>query len=109
MLMFRPSGQNGSSPFGRTINSQVRRPGECLRAVLILALFDASSLSVRTRPGDRRAHERREPGARAALLDYLRASASHRRVLKQDSPLWTRHARAGTPGPALTSHAFAKI
>lgn len=28
--------------------------------------------------------------------------------LKKDSPLWTRHDRAGAPELALTSHAFAK-
>jgi len=42
-----------------------------------------------------------------ALLDYLRASG---RLEKMDdnSPLWTRHDRAGNPGDALTTHAIAK-
>lgn len=64
-------------------------------------------LSIRVKGGDLLTREVRDPGAYDALLDYLRASRrlSH---LKKDSPLWTRHDRAGAPGPALTSHAFAK-
>jgi integrase len=30
------------------------------------------------------------------------------KALKTDAPLWTRHDRAGKPGAALTSHAFAR-
>jgi integrase/recombinase XerD len=42
-----------------------------------------------------------------ALLDYL-SSSGRLTALKTDSPLWTRHDRAGKPGAALTSHAFVK-
>ena len=45
--------------------------------------------------------------ARAALTDYLSA-AGRLRALKTDMPLWTRHDRAGKPGAASTSHAFAR-
>jgi integrase len=51
--------------------------------------------------------EVRDPSARAALRDYLEA-AGRLKALKTDSPLWTRHDRAGKPGAALTSHAFAR-
>lgn len=44
---------------------------------------------------------------REALLDYL-SSSGRLTALKTDSPLWTRHDRAGRPGAALTSHAFVK-
>jgi integrase len=51
--------------------------------------------------------EVRDPSARAALRDYLEA-AGRLKALKTDAPLWTRHDRAGKPGAALTSHAFAR-
>lgn len=50
--------------------------------------------------------EVRDSAARDALFDYLSASG-RAKALKTDSPLWTRHDRAGKPGAALTSHAFA--
>lgn len=50
--------------------------------------------------------EVRELAVREALIDYLSAS-DRAKALKTDSPLWTRHDRAGKPGAALTSHAFA--
>ncbi len=53
--------------------------------------------------------QRREiahPDVRTALLAYLKTS---RRLstLHTNDPLWTRHDRAGEPGPALGSRAFA--
>jgi integrase len=68
---------------------------------------DLLLLSIRVKGGDLLTREVRDPQANAALLDYLQGSR-RRRGLKKDSPLWTRHDRAGAPGPALTSHAFAK-
>jgi integrase len=68
---------------------------------------DVLLLSVRVKGGDLLTREVRDPGAHTALVDYLRASRRMNR-LKKDSPLWTRHDRAGAPGSALTSHAFAK-
>lgn len=50
--------------------------------------------------------EVRDTAARDALIDYLAASGRPK-ALKTDSPLWTRHDRAGKPGASLTSHAFA--
>ena len=67
---------------------------------------DALIISGRVKGGDYVGREVRDPGVRAALLDYLRAG--HRtNVLGTERPLWTRHDRAGKPGAPLTSHAFA--
>jgi integrase len=57
--------------------------------------------------GDYVGREVRDPLLRAALLDYL-SSSGRLSALKTDSPLWTRHDRAGKPGAALSSHAFVK-
>jgi integrase len=51
--------------------------------------------------------EVRDVAARSALTDYL-STAGRLKALKTDAPLWTRHDRAGKPGAALTSHAFAR-
>jgi site-specific recombinase XerD len=50
--------------------------------------------------------EVRDSSVQAALIEYLTASG-RAQVLARDSPVWTRHDRAGRPGAALTSHAFA--
>lgn len=50
--------------------------------------------------------EVRDLTVQEALIDYLSASG-RMKALKTDSPLWTRHDRAGKPGATLTSHAFA--
>lgn len=68
---------------------------------------DALLLSLHVKGGDLITREVRDPDTHTALIDYLRASR-RLRGLKKDSPLWTRHDRAGLPGPALTSHAFVK-
>jgi len=44
---------------------------------------------------------------RDALLDYLDASG-RLADMQPDSPLWTRHDRAGKPGKKLSSHAISK-
>lgn len=48
-----------------------------------------------------------DPSVRDAMLDYLEESGRLDSI-QADSPLWTRHDRAGKPGKQLTSHAFAK-
>jgi integrase len=50
--------------------------------------------------------EVRDSTARVALIEYLEA-AGRFKALRTNAPLWTRHDRAGKPGAALTSHAFA--
>lgn len=57
--------------------------------------------------GDYVGREVRDPLLKEALVDYL-SSCGRMGVLKTDSPLWTRHDRAGRPGASLTSHAFVK-
>ena len=42
-----------------------------------------------------------------ALLDYLDASG-RLADMQPDSPIWTRHDRAGRPGAKLSSHAISK-
>jgi integrase len=48
-----------------------------------------------------------EPSVRAALLDYLQAS-KRLDSIALNSPLWTRHDRAGMPWQGVTSHGIAK-
>ena len=57
--------------------------------------------------GDYVTREVADPRVRDALLDYL-TSSGRLEWMQPDSPLWTRHDRAGKPGQALTSHAFCK-
>jgi len=68
---------------------------------------DSITLTGKVKGGDYVGREVRDPLLRRALLDYLSASG-RLDALKTDSPLWTRHDRAGRPGAALTSHAFVK-
>lgn len=65
------------------------------------------SLAGKVKGGDYREREIADPRVRDALLDYLETSGRLDR-LTPESPLWTRHDRAGNPGKQLTSHAFAK-
>ena len=65
------------------------------------------TLTGKVKGGDYIGREVRDPLLKNALLDYL-SSCGRERVLNTDSPLWTRHDRAGRPGAALTSHAFVK-
>ena len=51
--------------------------------------------------------EVREELVKATMLDYLEASG-RLEGMAEDTPIWTRHDRAGDPGGPLTSHAFAK-
>jgi integrase len=71
--------------------------------------FKPDSLIVlaKTKGGDYIGREVREPLVRQALTAYLEA-CGRMHALKTDSPLWTRHDRAGRPGEQLTSHAFVK-
>lgn len=64
-------------------------------------------VTVRVKGGDIENREISEPAVKAALLEYLSAAGCLDKM-QADSPLWTRHDRAGQPGAALTSHAFAK-
>lgn len=68
---------------------------------------DAITLTGKVKGGDYVGREIRDPMLREALLDYL-SSSGRLSAFKTDSPLWTRHDRAGRPGAALTSHAFVK-
>ena len=51
--------------------------------------------------------EVKSPVVKAAMLDYLESSG-RLDAMTAESPLWTRHDKAGKPGKPLTSHAFAK-
>ena len=68
---------------------------------------DSITLAGKVKGGDYVGREVRDPLLREALLDYLTTSGRHS-SLKTDSPLWTRHDRAGRPGAALSSHSFVK-
>jgi len=68
---------------------------------------EALTLTTRVKGGERRTIELRNPIAWRALQHYLNAS-SRLPEMTHTSPLWTRHDRAGKPGPRLTSHAFVK-
>ena len=49
----------------------------------------------------------RDPTIRAAMIDYLEASG-RLEGMTEETPIWTRHDRAGQPGGPLSSHAFVK-
>jgi integrase len=68
---------------------------------------DSITLTGKVKGGDYVGREVRDPLLKEALLDYL-SSSDRLNVLKTDSPLWTRHDRAGKPGASLSSHAFVK-
>jgi len=68
---------------------------------------DSITLTGKVKGGDYVGREIRDPLLKEALLDYLSSSA-RLNALKTDSPLWTRHDRAGKPGASLSSHAFVK-
>jgi integrase len=68
---------------------------------------DAITLTGKVKGGDYVGREVRDPLLREALLDYL-SSSGRLSALKTDSPLWTRHDRAGRSGAALSSHSFVK-
>jgi integrase len=68
---------------------------------------DSIILTGKVKGGDYVSREVRDPILKEALLDYL-SSSGRLNALKTDSPLWTRHDRAGSPGAVLTSHAFVK-
>ncbi|MFL6336599.1 MAG: tyrosine-type recombinase/integrase, partial [Pyrinomonadaceae bacterium] len=68
---------------------------------------DAITLTGKVKGGDYVGREVRDPLLREALLDYL-SSSGRLSAFKTDSPLWTRHDRAGRSGAALSSHSFVK-
>jgi integrase len=68
---------------------------------------DSITITGKVKGGNYVCREVRNPLLRESLLDYL-SSSGRLSVLATDSPLWTRHDRAGRPGAALTSHAFVK-
>ncbi|MGA9997563.1 MAG: site-specific integrase [Pyrinomonadaceae bacterium] len=68
---------------------------------------DSITLTSKVKGGDYVGREVRDPLLMEALVDYL-TSSGRQTALKTDSPLWTRHDRAGRPGAALSSHAFVK-
>jgi integrase len=68
---------------------------------------DIITLTSEVKGGDYMAREVVDSAARDALVEYLRASG-RLGGMNADSPLWTRHDRAGNPGDPLTSHAFVK-
>lgn len=65
------------------------------------------TLTGKVKGGDYVGREVRNVLLKDAIMDYLSA-CGRTEVLRTDSPLWTRHDRAGRPGAALTSHAFVK-
>jgi integrase len=69
--------------------------------------IEADTMYVRTRVkgGDYQRREVADPSVREALLDYLR-TARRLSVLKRDSPVWTRHDRAGKPGLPMAAWSF---
>ncbi|MFL6213206.1 MAG: tyrosine-type recombinase/integrase [Blastocatellia bacterium] len=78
-----------------------------LRGTDIRLKPDSMVILAKIKGGDYVGRELREPRARQALMDYLEA-CGRAYALKTDSPIWTRHDRAGKPGEQLTSHAFVK-
>ncbi len=72
-----------------------------------IKIDDFITLAGKVKGGDYMGREVRDPLLKEVLLDYL-FSCGRTGVLKTDSPLWTRHDRAGRPGAALSSHAFVK-
>ena len=70
-----------------------------------LKVEDFITIVSKVKGGDYIGREVRDQSLKEALLDYL-SSTGRLNVLKTDSPIWTRHDRAGSPGASLTSHAF---
>jgi integrase len=68
---------------------------------------DSITLTGKVKGGDYVGREVCDPLLKEAFLDYL-TSSGRLQALKTDSPLWTRHDRAGEPGAALSSHSFVK-
>ena len=78
-----------------------------LRGTNIRFKDDSIIILAKTKGGDYVGRELREPLVRDALVAYLQ-DCDRMHTLKTDSPLWTRHDRAGSPGDQLTSHGFVK-
>jgi site-specific recombinase XerD len=78
-----------------------------LRGTDVRVKEESFIILAKTKGGDYVGREIRDPMVRQALIEYLQA-CNRIHALKTDSPLWTRHDRAGRPGEQLTSHAFVK-
>ncbi len=72
-----------------------------------LRLDDGLVITSRVKGGNYAGREIADPQVRRALLDYL-SLAGRLHVLKTGAPVWTRPARAGSPGEALSSHCYVK-
>ena len=72
-----------------------------------IQLGEYITLTGKVKGGDYVGREVRDPLLREAILDYL-SSSGRLSALNTDSPLWTRHDRAGRPGAPLSSHSFVK-
>lgn len=68
---------------------------------------DSITLTGKVKGGDYVSREVRDLLLKEALMDYL-SKSGRLSALRNDSPLWTRHDRAGRPGAQLSSHSFAK-
>ena len=64
-------------------------------------------VSYRVKGGKYEVREVQSELVKAAMMEYLEAS-DRLESMVEDSPIWTRHDRAGKPGGPLTSHAFDK-
>lgn len=64
-------------------------------------------ITYRAKGGEIITREIESESVRDALLDYL-DSSGRLPYLQPDSPLWTRHDRAGKPGAKLSSHSISK-
>ncbi len=62
-------------------------------------------ISGRVKGGNYQGREVTDERVRTALLDYLRSSR-RLHILREDTPIWTRHDRAGKPGGQLSSWSF---
>lgn len=72
-----------------------------------IRLGETLTLTGLVKGGDFVSREVRDPRVRDALVAYLAASG-RLQGMRPDSPLWTRHDRAGAPGAALSGSAFVK-
>jgi integrase/recombinase XerC len=68
---------------------------------------DSIIIIAKTKGGDYVGKEVRDLHLKEALVTYLE-DCNRMHALKTESPLWTRHDRAGRPGEQLTSHGFVK-
>jgi site-specific recombinase XerD len=85
----------------------------CLRWGDLRWTEDALIVETQDKGGLYRASEIRDPGVKAALLRYLKASGrwdtlNDAPLIEPESPLWLRHDRAAHRPAPVTSHGFVK-